>query len=179
MLHQVVLAKAHELGHEGVENMLHHLHVDFYISGAHRAVQEFVCACPTCLKNKSEHFHTVGLLQLLEVSSTVWVDVAMDFIEGLPRVNGKSVILTIVDRFSKFVHFITLGHSYTTTSVARAFFDTIVWLHGSGVHEKVLAGVVRARRCQATLIFSVPPTVRRAVKSNEQNYNDVPPLPLW
>jgi hypothetical protein len=54
----------------------------------------------------------------------------MDFVEGLPHVNGKSVILTVVDRLSKYVHFITLGHPYTMTSVARAFFDSIIRLHG-------------------------------------------------
>jgi transposase InsO family protein len=54
----------------------------------------------------------------------------MDFVEGLPRVHGKSVILTVVDRFSKYAHFIALGHPYTATSVARAFFDGVVRLHG-------------------------------------------------
>jgi hypothetical protein len=54
----------------------------------------------------------------------------MDFIEGLPKVGGKSVILTVVDRFSKYAHFIALGHPYTAASVARAFFDGIVRLHG-------------------------------------------------
>ena len=54
----------------------------------------------------------------------------MDFIEHLPKVHGKSVILTVVDRFSKFAHFITLGHPYTASSVARAFFTEIVRLHG-------------------------------------------------
>lgn len=34
----------------------------------------------------------------------------MDFKEALPKVHGKSVILTVVDRFSKFVHLIPLGH---------------------------------------------------------------------
>jgi hypothetical protein len=54
----------------------------------------------------------------------------MDFIEGLPKVSGKFVILTVVDRFSKHAHFIALGHPYTATSVAHAFFDDIVCLHG-------------------------------------------------
>jgi hypothetical protein len=54
----------------------------------------------------------------------------MDFIEGFPRINGKLVILTIVDRLSKYAHFILLGHPYFATSVARAFFDNIVCLHG-------------------------------------------------
>jgi hypothetical protein len=54
----------------------------------------------------------------------------MDFIEGLPKVGGKSVILTVVDRFSKYAHFIALGHPYTAASVARAFCGGIIRLHG-------------------------------------------------
>jgi hypothetical protein len=60
----------------------------------------------------------------------VWADIAIDFIEGPPKVAGKSVILTVVDRFSKYAHFIPLGHPYTAASVAQAFFDGIVRLHG-------------------------------------------------
>ena len=54
----------------------------------------------------------------------------MDFIEALPRVGGKSTILTIVDRFSKYCHFIPLAHPYSVESVAQAFFSDIVCLHG-------------------------------------------------
>jgi hypothetical protein len=54
----------------------------------------------------------------------------MDFVEGFPRVGGKSVVLTVVDRFSKMAHFIPLGHPYTALTVAQAFFDNIVRLHG-------------------------------------------------
>lgn len=54
----------------------------------------------------------------------------MDFIKGLPKVNGKTVLLVVVDRFSKYVHFIPLLHPYTTVSVAYIFFSHIVRLHG-------------------------------------------------
>lgn len=54
----------------------------------------------------------------------------MDFIEGLPKVGGKSVILTVVNRFSKYAHFIPLAHPYTAETVAKAFFTSIVRLHG-------------------------------------------------
>jgi hypothetical protein len=54
----------------------------------------------------------------------------MDFVEGFPKISGKSVILTVVDRFSKSAHFIPLGHPYSTALVAKAFFDSIVRLDG-------------------------------------------------
>jgi hypothetical protein len=64
------------------------------------------------------------------VPSTVWADIRIDFIKGLPKVNGCSVILMVVDRFSKSAHFLPLRHPYLATTVARVFFDNIIKLHG-------------------------------------------------
>ena len=58
------------------------------------------------------------------------MDISMDFIEGLPNSNGKDVILVIVDRFSKYAHFIGLKHSYSASGIAQLFFDNIFKLHG-------------------------------------------------
>jgi hypothetical protein len=54
----------------------------------------------------------------------------MDFVEALPKIHGKSVILTVVDRLSKYDRFIPLRHPYTTLSIARVFFNDVVRLHG-------------------------------------------------
>jgi transposase InsO family protein len=107
-----------------VETTLHQLRGDFHVPGAQKLVQDYVRACVTCQRNKLEH------LQPLEIPTTVWTDVAMDFVQGFPHVNGESVVLTVVDRFSKAVHFIPLGHPYTATTVAREFFNLMVKLHG-------------------------------------------------
>jgi hypothetical protein len=64
------------------------------------------------------------------VPDAVWTDIAMNFIEGFPKVGGKSVVLTVVDRFSKYGHFIALRHPYSTMTVTTAFFTNIVCLHG-------------------------------------------------
>jgi hypothetical protein len=129
-LRHQVLSLAHSAGHEGVQKTLHRLRVDFFIPGDHALVQAWVRSCVTCQSNKTETLRPAGLLQPLDVPSQVWTDISMDFIEGLPKVGGKFIILTVVDRFSKYAHFIALGHPYTAASVVRAFFDDIIRLHG-------------------------------------------------
>ncbi|WVZ59186.1 hypothetical protein U9M48_009373 [Paspalum notatum var. saurae] len=125
-----VVAATHDDGHEGVQRTLHRLRRDFFFPAMRRVVQDFVRACATCQRNKSEHLHPAGLLLPLPVPQAVWSDVGLDFIEALPRVGGKSVLLTVVDRFSKYCHFIPLAHPYSAESVAQAFFSEIVRLRG-------------------------------------------------
>jgi hypothetical protein len=121
------LEQAHTMGHEGCEKTLHRFWAMFY--SPHARQREFMICCLVCQKNKTEHLHPAGLLQPLPVPSQIWSDIAMDFIEGFLKVGGKSVILTVVDRFSKFTHFIPLSHPYSANSVAKAFFDHTVHLH--------------------------------------------------
>lgn len=116
----------HCVGHERIQKTIW----DFHVTGLSQIIWEFIKGCSACQRNKIEHLHPAGLLQPLVVPRIVWADIAMDFVEGLPKVHGKSVILTVVDRCSKYAHFIALSHPYTANSVARAFFDEIVRLHG-------------------------------------------------
>ncbi|WVZ63882.1 hypothetical protein U9M48_013476 [Paspalum notatum var. saurae] len=129
-LRQEILAAIHEEGHEGVQRTLHRLRRDFHFPNMKQVVQDFVRDCATCQRYKSEHLHPAGLLLPLPIPQGVWTDVALDFVEALPRIRGKSVILTVVDRFSKYCHFIPLAHPYSAESVAQAFFAEIVRLHG-------------------------------------------------
>lgn len=54
----------------------------------------------------------------------------MDFVERLPISQGKDTILVIVDRLSKFTHFIALKHPYPAPKVAKYFLDEIFKLYG-------------------------------------------------
>lgn len=54
----------------------------------------------------------------------------MDFVEGLPKSGGKNCILVIVDKFSKFAHFLPLSHPFTASQVAKLFMQQVYRLHG-------------------------------------------------
>jgi transposase InsO family protein len=127
---QELMEAVHQDGHEGVQRTLHRLRRDFHFPNMKKLVQDMVRACDVCQRYKSEHLHPAGLLLPLPVPQGVWTDVALDFVEALPRVRDKTVILTVVDRFSKYAHFIPLAHPYSAESVAQAFFADIVRLHG-------------------------------------------------
>lgn len=77
-----------------------------------------------------EHIHPIGLLQPLHVPDMALAHITMDFITSLPNSNGKEVILVVVDRFTKYAHFIPLAHPYTVQTVFEALMDNVIKLHG-------------------------------------------------
>lgn len=93
-------------------------------------VTEFVSACSVCQQAKSEHVKYPGLLQTLPVPEHSWQMVSLDFIEGLPRSASFNCILVVVDKFSKYAHFVPLAHPFTALDVAEAYMQFIHRLHG-------------------------------------------------
>ena len=55
----------------------------------------------------------------------------MDFIIGLPKSEGKSVIMVIVDRLTKYAQYFALSHPFKSITFATTFMETIKKIHGS------------------------------------------------
>ena len=66
----------------------------------------------------------------MPILTAVWEDLSLDFITGLPKYKGYEVVLVVVDRLSKYSHFILLKHPYTAKSTAEVFVREVVRLHG-------------------------------------------------
>lgn len=93
-------------------------------------MQDFVQSCAVCQQAKPEHVPYPGLLQPVQIPEHAWQVISMDFIEGLPRSASYNSILVIVDKFTKFAHFLPLSHPFTAVSVAQLFMDRIHSIHG-------------------------------------------------
>lgn len=71
-----------------------------------------------------------GLLSPLPISDQVWTNVSMDFITRLLHSGGQDMIMVVVDRMSKYAHFVPLSNPYTTKDVADLFVRHIIKMHG-------------------------------------------------
>ena len=71
-----------------------------------------------------------GLLQPLPIPQHNWTDISMDFIGRLPRAKGRDTIMVVVDRFTKYAHFMALSHPFIAKDVAIIFLKEVVRLHG-------------------------------------------------
>jgi hypothetical protein len=132
-LKQQLLASFHDSalgGHSGERATYQRLKLNFYWPKLKKQVTEFVKQCAICQKNKSENIPYPGLLQPLPLPDMAWTHISMDFIEGLPKSQSKDVILVVVDRLSKYAHFIALSHPYNASDIAQLFLDNVFKLHG-------------------------------------------------
>jgi len=131
--HQAVLLALHASGlggHSSITATYHKVKALFSWPNMKNDIQEYISKCQVCSQAKTEHCRLPGLLNPLPVPSQAWHTISLDFIEGLPKSKTYDTILVIVDKFSKYEHFIPLSHPYTALSVAQLFLNHIYKLHG-------------------------------------------------
>ncbi|KAJ3707248.1 hypothetical protein LUZ61_010953 [Rhynchospora tenuis] len=117
-------------GHSGMLGTFQRVKKMFFWPGLKKAVCDYVRQCEICQLSKGEHIHSPGLLQPLPIPEQAWTSISMDFILGLPKSEGKEVILVVVDRLTKYAHFFSLSHPFKASNVAQVFLDGVYKLHG-------------------------------------------------
>nr|GEY40392.1 Ty3/gypsy retrotransposon protein [Tanacetum cinerariifolium] len=120
MLKKLLLFEFHNTsmaGHSGIKNMLVGCQPYFNCKGMRKSIEDFIRKCLVCQQTKYSTQAPADVLQPLLTPSRVWEDVSMDFITGLLVCKGLSVILVVVDRFTKYAHFGTLPASFNAPKV--------------------------------------------------------------
>jgi len=116
--------------HPGGHRTLVFLRHRFWWPGMAGDVREFVAACSVCARSKASHRPPAGLLRPLPIPSRPWSHIAVDFVTGLPPSEGNTVILTIIDRFSKAVHYVPLPKLPSALETADLLSKHVFKLHG-------------------------------------------------
>ena len=116
--------------HPGARQTLALLQQRFWWPSMAADTREFVAACSVCARSKASHQAPAGLLRPLPIPHHPWSHIAVDFITGLPPSEGNTVVLTIVDRFSKAAHFIPLSRLPSALETANLLVVHIFRLHG-------------------------------------------------
>lgn len=116
--------------HAGVRRTMACLRQRFWWPKMARDVHSFVAACSVCACNKTSNQPPAGLLQPLPVPKRPWSHIALDFVSGLPPSDGNTTVLTIVDRFSKSVHFVPLSKLPSAKETAVLVMNHVFRVHG-------------------------------------------------
>ncbi|KAJ1699376.1 hypothetical protein LUZ63_007888 [Rhynchospora breviuscula] len=117
-------------GHSGINVTYHKVKKNFYWPSLKQFIHDYVSSCHHCQLNKGEKVLPPGLLQPLPIPHEAWQSVGLDFITGLPKSKGRDVVLVVIDRLTKYGHFIPLTHPFTAAIVAQVFLDNVYKLHG-------------------------------------------------
>ena len=120
-------------GHPGINRTVDLLRRHYYWPGMQKEVLRFVRNCHTCQRSKAPRDKYNGLLHPLSIPDERWRDISIDFVTGLPEVDGRNAILTVVDRLSKERHYIACTASDEGTSAestAELLIEGVFRLHG-------------------------------------------------
>lgn len=92
--------------HPGIRKTLFFVKQRFWWPNAKKDATEYVNVCPRCATNKPSLQKPSGELHPLSTALHPWSEISFNFLTGLPLSGDKTTILTVVDRFSKMVHFV-------------------------------------------------------------------------
>jgi len=94
-------------------------------------VKDFIKSRDTCMRNKKSRHRKYGLLQPLEVPERLWKSIEIDFLCGLPPSKGFTVIMVVVDRFSKMIHLVPFKDIPNASQTAKLLLNTFISCMGS------------------------------------------------
>uniref|UniRef100_A0A388MA01 Reverse transcriptase domain-containing protein n=1 Tax=Chara braunii TaxID=69332 RepID=A0A388MA01_CHABU len=121
----LIMGECHDTeGHFGWQKTLANLMRTYTWPGMKNDCVEYVRSCKFCQRNKSSTRSPLGVLRPLPITDQPGDSVSIDFMDTQVKSrHGKSQVMVIVDRFSKYAVFVPLPSEARTDLVIQRFFD--------------------------------------------------------
>lgn len=123
-------------GHPGVTRTLERIKRHFTFPKIREKVEQYIKKCTTCQQDKSSRHAKYGKLQFRPPPENPWDEVTMDFINKLPPSRDITTdtdyngILVMVDRLTKYSHFVPYNEEFNAEKLARLVLDRLIRYHG-------------------------------------------------
>ncbi|GJR75902.1 putative reverse transcriptase domain-containing protein [Tanacetum coccineum] len=137
-LRSVIIHESHKSKysiHPGSEKMYQDMKKLYWWPNMKAYIATYVSKCLTCARVKAEHQRPSGLLVQLEIPKWKWDNITMDFITSFraKRRQGFDTIWVIVDRLTKFAHFLPIRENDSLDKLARLYLNKIVKALGTDI----------------------------------------------
>nr|GEU29126.1 hypothetical protein [Tanacetum cinerariifolium] len=117
--------------HHGSDKMYQDLKKLYWWSNMKAEIATYVSKFLTCAKVKAEYQKPSGLLVQPMIPVWKWENITMDFITKLPKTStGQDTIWVIVDRLTKFAHFLPMKENDSMEKLTRQYLKEVVSKHG-------------------------------------------------
>jgi len=117
--------------HSGMTKMYKDLKESFWWTGMKIDIVDFMASCLVCQKAKFEHQRSGGTLEPFNIPQWKWDSISMDFITHLSRfVRGHDSIWVIVDRLTKYAHFMPINQKMSMDNLVELYVREVVLLDG-------------------------------------------------
>ncbi|GJW45593.1 putative reverse transcriptase domain-containing protein [Tanacetum coccineum] len=106
--------------HPGFDKMYQDMKLLYWWPNMKADIATYVSKCLTCLRVKAEHQKPSDLLVQPEIPQWKWDNITMDFVTKLLRTqSGNDTIWIIVDRLTKYAHFLPMRENEPMDKLTR------------------------------------------------------------
>ncbi|KAB5587674.1 Retrovirus-related Pol polyprotein [Ceratobasidium theobromae] len=117
-----------ESAHSGYAKTYNRIASLYYWPKMSKNIMQYVLTCDICQKAKPRRHGPRGYLQPIPIPTQPFEVLSMDFIMDLPKSNGFNAIYVIVDKLTKYAHFLPCTTHINEEETAQLFHDSI-WCH--------------------------------------------------